>query len=992
MNLKLLYNYYGVLLFTLLISAIAFSEEDYALRLYDGKVQIFLENNIIYYLNHRGHKESLIYLGQQLKSPNSPSIKSEILDATEVKIDGQRSNIVAVLYRKLQSDYDGPTVGGLRIYSLVRTAYYMALVSPEGVITPSVNLNMDVERFYSRVTHSNNSRAIENVEINALSDSMDENDRLKISVIKNNNDKEYFEKEISKIPLDFKLLKKYVSPNNTQLITNNIEKKKKNSNVDNKDINYVETEKRVMSDSDNEKVYDAKFTYSDSNAKTNIEKKSVKFNIPIEAYELENEVENYMGSCPSGTCGAQKKKWEENKDSLLRRALSGDTSFLSSTNSNFNDNKRMSSVPGYSLYSEGDEYFIVRDSDKLKVKIYVGPHSPSQLYFIKPGVLAVKGVRRRVSVAHFKEESLRNVYEANLKIKNPGLDKEYKDAEIVIEDDFTKYNPNPDNEGLFYSKRDLGYLKKMKLAIGQRDIKSIVLTGENGTGKSFLMDEFVRGLPPTWTVLTIDTSSLMAGTGLRGSFEAKMKALIEVSKVKPIVLVADEVHAMLGAGASMPGEPDVFQQLKSSIANGQIMIVGTTTTDEFQKIVQRDGALARRFNTVEISTLDPSNPADFEELLLKLKYLAKQKNIQPKDDNFYKTIIEKSEFMLPFRNEPSRSTLVLSRIESFADEEREAGKDIKYDERLVDQVLSQLSRFKLSETELANYLRNAKEVYRNEIKGNDEVFEKLFDLTEIAWTGNQIAKGPMVRMLLGGPAAVGKSQRAIVYAKAMDLPYVYISPSYSNSDPDAAIRTIADQLKKDPFSVIILDELEKLHPVIRNTFLNLLSNEKLTVSIARNKIEAFTSFSTIIACTNAGEEQVERNSQFSERKSYVQLLRKSLGNYIVSRFPEPTSIVRIPPHSNETTQKILISRLANIIEKSKKGLFKREILLSQSEIDSIVSEVTEKMNSEGWDIRSAEAYLTLRINKSQKSILSSGSNSKTVEFPMSRNSCLRYYR
>lgn len=650
-------------------------------------------------------------------------------------------------------------------------------------------------------------------------------------------------------------------------------------------------------------------------------------------------------------------------------------------------NKTRVRLEEFSLISSLDQsgqniYYVKRKSDGRSVPVYVGFLNEPAVFIDENNELSIRGVPRQVSLEDFDIESTFRLNDNTVEQLNKA-DDEGRNHFDLFEKYFHPWKPL-DDTGVYFDAKELDLIVEARNHIKQKKRKSVVLLGEPGVGKSVLVDELLRTLPPTWIIAKLDAASLVSNTKYRGEFETRVEALMTVARTQPVVLLAEGIHTLRNAGSTSEGSSNFFSSLINDISNGNIIFVGTDTAEDFQEAFGNNDTLKNVFDTVRVEKSESDN------VFSKLRIKADVMGFRGMTDRVLQTLIQTAAKTLPHLNEPGRSSRVLERLG--ADEEfvrlmqpggknqLSEGEQLKY----LRTTFEHMSRLKFSKSELVAFLNEAEKKFRMGIVGTDPVYEKLFLQTRIGWSGLYSGKGPMVRMLLTGSAGVGKSERGIIYAKAMGLPSLYVSPTMANGDidPNSITEKIADTLEKDPFSVIILDEIEKFNPEFRNLLLNLLSNDILTVTINRRGKKStrrvYTRFASVLATTNAGEEEIERrfvrpaigfggsNSASSElTMSPIELqdiLKAELGTYWVDRFPAETAIVRIPKHTKEDLRAIMRLKVAQKIRTARSG----NLLGINSYIPDlglIVDAVLAKTLPKKMNIRNIEGYLNNQIDQ-----------------------------
>ena len=406
-----------------------------------------------------------------------------------------------------------------------------------------------------------------------------------------------------------------------------------------------------------------------------------------------------------------------------------------------------------------------------------------------------------------------------------------------------------------------------------------LLVGEAGVGKTAIAEglawRITEGKVPEVleeaTVYSLDMGALLAGTKYRGDFEQRLKGVIKTLKDKPnAILFIDEIHTLIGAGAASGGTLDASNLLKPALSSGQLKCIGATTFTEYRGIFEKDSALSRRFQKVDV--VEPSVP-ETVEILKGLKTRFEEHHGIAYATEALQAAAELSAKYINDRQLPDKAIDVIDeagaaqRIRTL--EERKASIERVDIENIVAKIarippanVSQDDRSKLQTLE-----RDLKSV----VFGQDKALEVLASAVKMARSGLGKPEKPIGSFLFSGPTGVGKTEAAkqLAYILGVDLVRFDMSeymerhavsrligapPGYVGYDQGGLL---TEAITKKPHCVLLLDEIEKAHPDIFNVLLQVMDHGTLTDNNGR---KADFRNVIIIMTTNAGAETLNKSS------------------------------------------------------------------------------------------------------------------------------------
>jgi ATP-dependent Clp protease ATP-binding subunit ClpA len=385
-----------------------------------------------------------------------------------------------------------------------------------------------------------------------------------------------------------------------------------------------------------------------------------------------------------------------------------------------------------------------------------------------------------------------------------------------------------------------------------------VLVGEPGVGKTAVVEGLAlrihEGKVPKalaeGRIYALDMGSLLAGTKFRGQFEERLKSVVSAIQEDPnAILFIDEIHTIVGAGATSGGSMDASNMLKPALASGELRCIGATTYKDFKQSFERDAALARRFQKIEI--VEPS----VAETILILQGLASVYEAHHRvrfTPEAIKTAVELAHKHLRDRHLPDSAIDVMDETGAAArlaatGEDEEAVQAIDVAE--VEAVIARMARIpaKSVSTDDRELLRGLAEGLKGALFGQDEAVAAVAQAIKRARAGLGREDKPIGAFLFAGPTGVGKTELAKQLARLLSMPLLRFDmseymekhsvsrligapPGYVGFDQGGLL---TDAVAKQPHSVVILDEIEKAHPDLFSILLQVMDNATLTDTTGR---------------------------------------------------------------------------------------------------------------------------------------------------------------
>jgi ATP-dependent Clp protease ATP-binding subunit ClpA len=422
-------------------------------------------------------------------------------------------------------------------------------------------------------------------------------------------------------------------------------------------------------------------------------------------------------------------------------------------------------------------------------------------------------------------------------------------------------------------------LERVVQTLCRRRKNNPLLVGEAGVGKTAIAEGLARrivegnvpDLLTKCTVYALDMGALLAGTKYRGDFEQRLKAVLKQLVDNPnAILFIDEIHTVIGAGAASGGTLDASNLLKPVLSTGQLKCIGATTYNEYRGVFEKDHALSRRFQKIDV--VEPSVD-ETVEILKGLKTRFEAHHSVKYTANALTTAAELSARYINDRHLPDKAIDVIDeagaaqRIAPKAKQKRIIGK------AEIEEIIAKIARIPPrsvstdDRSALANLDRDLKAV----VFGQDQAIDALSSAIKMARSGLGNPQKPIGNFLFSGPTGVGKTEvaRQLAYCMGIELIRFDMSeymerhavsrligapPGYVGFEQGGLL---TEAITKKPYSVLLLDEIEKAHPDIFNILLQVMDHGTLTDNNGR---KADFRNVVIVMTTNAGAESLAKNT------------------------------------------------------------------------------------------------------------------------------------
>ncbi|MCK5725292.1 MAG: ATP-dependent Clp protease ATP-binding subunit ClpA [Thiotrichaceae bacterium] len=406
-----------------------------------------------------------------------------------------------------------------------------------------------------------------------------------------------------------------------------------------------------------------------------------------------------------------------------------------------------------------------------------------------------------------------------------------------------------------------------------------LLVGEAGVGKTAIAEglakRIVDGQVPEVlsqaVIYSLDLGALVAGTKYRGDFEKRLKAVLNQIKEEPdAVLFIDEIHIIIGAGATSGGTMDASNLIKPVLANGELKCIGSTTYQEYHSIFEKDRALARRFQKIDIN--EPT-VAETIKILQGLKSRFEDHHDIKYTNPALKAAVELSDRYITDRFLPDKAIDVID--EAGANRRLQPAKSRKktISVKDIESIVAKIARIppKTVSSSDVDILKNLDTNLKRVVFGQDNAIDQLVTAIKLARSGLREDNKTIGSFLFAGPTGVGKTEVTNQLGEHLGIEVLRFDmseymerhtvsrligapPGYVGYDEGGLL---TDAVNKNPHAVLLLDEIEKAHPDVFNILLQVMDNGSLTDSNGR-KID-FRNV-VLVMTSNAGAENMSRAS------------------------------------------------------------------------------------------------------------------------------------
>lgn len=441
-------------------------------------------------------------------------------------------------------------------------------------------------------------------------------------------------------------------------------------------------------------------------------------------------------------------------------------------------------------------------------------------------------------------------------------------------------------------------LERTVQILSRRRKNNPLLVGEAGVGKTAIAEglakRIVDGEVPEVIseaeIFSLDLGALLAGTKYRGDFEKRLKAVLhELAEKANSVLFIDEIHTIIGAGSASGGVMDASNLIKPVLANGQLKCMGSTTFQEYRGIFEKDRALARRFQKVDV---DEPSVAETVEILKGLRSRYEEHHQVEYSDAALRAAADLSARFVNDRQLPDKAIDVIDEAGANRqlDDKESRRKDISVHD--IESIIAKMAKIpeKSVSSSDKKTLRDLERNLKLVVFGQDKAVESLANAIKLSRSGLGLEDKPVGTFLLAGPTGVGKTEVTKQLAKNLGVEFIRFDmseymeshtvsrligapPGYVGFDQGGLL---TEAVTKHPYSVVLLDEIEKAHTDVYNLLLQVMDHGTLTDNNGR---KADFRNVILVLTTNAGASDLQKaNIGFqkqSKQTDYMEAIKKT---------------------------------------------------------------------------------------------------------------------
>ena len=515
--------------------------------------------------------------------------------------------------------------------------------------------------------------------------------------------------------------------------------------------------------------------------------------------------------------------------------------------------------------------------------------------------------------------------------------------------------------------------------LARRSKNNPLLVGESGVGKTaiaeglakLITENKVPDLIKDSVIYSLDMGALLAGTKYRGDFEERLKAVLkELEEDSSAILFIDEIHTIIGAGATSGGVMDASNLLKPALAKRGLQFVGSTTYKEFRGIFEKDRALSRRFQKVEVS--EPSIDETFN-ILKGLKSRFEEHHEIKYTEGSLKAAATLASKHINDRFLPDKAIDVVDEAGARQKLVSVSKRKKTINELDIEKIVASIARIpeKTVSSSDKKSLEKLEENLKRVIFGQDEAVESLSSSIKLARAGLRVDEKPVGSFLFSGPTGVGKTELSKQLASIMGIEFVRFDmseymerhtvsrligapPGYVGYDQGGLL---TESVNKHPHSVILLDEIEKAHPEVFNILLQVMDHGTLTDNNGR---KADFRNTIVIMTTNTGAQDMSRASMGFQSQDHssdaTEMIKKTFSPEFRNRLD---GIIQFNPLSTEVIQTVV-----------DKFLVELQVQLDVQKVQLDVSdEVREWLLENGYDKNMGARPMERLIQDSIKTVL-----------------------
>ena len=412
-------------------------------------------------------------------------------------------------------------------------------------------------------------------------------------------------------------------------------------------------------------------------------------------------------------------------------------------------------------------------------------------------------------------------------------------------------------------------------------------------------------------IFSLDIGAALAGTKYRGDFEERIKKVLNEIELheNPIVYI-DEIHNIVGAGAIDGGALDTSNLLKPYLVGGKVKFIGATTFDEYKKYFEKDKALSRRFQTIEVKE---TSIEETIKIINGLKSNYESYHNVKYTNNAIKIAVELSSKYINDRFLPDKAIDIIDEAGAYASMNRSDLNEVLIDEKVIEDVISRICHIPKNtvEKDEVSSLKDLEKNLEGNIFGQDKAIHEVVRCIKISRAGLNNENKPISSLLLVGPTGVGKTEVAKTLANSLGVKLIRFDMS-EYAEKHAAAKLIGappgyvgyeegglltDTIRKNPYCVLLLDEVEKAHPDILNVLLQVM--DYATLSDNQGRKADFRNV-ILIMTSNAGAKDIGKSViGFGERVIQGEAIMEEVKKFFTPEFRNRLDKIVVFNHLNK---------------------------------------------------------------------------------------------
>ncbi|RVU86198.1 ATP-dependent Clp protease ATP-binding subunit ClpA [Leucothrix sargassi] len=488
-----------------------------------------------------------------------------------------------------------------------------------------------------------------------------------------------------------------------------------------------------------------------------------------------------------------------------------------------------------------------------------------------------------------------------------------------------------------------------------------LLVGEAGVGKTAIaeglakriVDKEVPEVLAEATIYSLDLGALVAGTKYRGDFEKRLKAVLnQIRDEDHAVLFIDEIHIIIGAGATSGGTMDASNLIKPVLASGELKCMGSTTYQEYHSIFEKDRALARRFQKIDVN--EPSVPEAIK-ILKGLKTRFEEYHDVKYTMPALETAVELSARYITDRRLPDKAIDVIDEAGAHRQLQPKASRKKTINVGDIESIIAKIARIppKAVSSSDMDVLKKLEDNLKRVVFGQDESIKQIVTAIKMARSGLRDDHKPIGSFLFAGPTGVGKTEVTNQLSEHLGIKLLRFDmseymerhtvsrligapPGYVGYDEGGLL---TDAVNKNPHAVLLLDEVEKAHPDVFNLLLQVMDNGSLTDSNGRS-----VDFRNVILImtSNAGAQDISRSSMGFTQQDHSMDTNKAIESAFTPEFRNRLDAV---VHFKPLPESVITS----IVDKF---LIRLETQLDEKKVSLVVDDKAKRwLADKGYDVK-----------------------------------------